>query len=229
MLDPPGDRALIISRKKIIDYMRAYFESWVEFANSEHVAIGIPKEDILLVSGTIKTERWMVGVFQGDDVRAKKTHISGKVGPFAGMELKINAEDRTLPTTHSRRGPDAESAARQVYPMVASGGVPERSSEQFQDTSSKVPDQCIFIHYWKMRSRRFLLPSGPIKAGAGPHRLPRNLDDPPSPSAVSLDPEEAHELSDVEPEFSSFPGVTKASMKVSSSYVVELLIRQVVR
>ena len=207
--------------------MRTNFESWIDFASSHSVGIGLSKEDIVFVSGTVKTMRWMVGVFQGDDVRAKKAHISGKVGPFAGLEFNVNAEDCTLPTTDYRYGPDAKPETGPVYPAVTNGtnGTPEMLSAQSQDSSSEAATQCIFIHYYKMKSR-WKFPGIPMKGASGSHQLPREPDDPPS-DASSSNPEET-QSDDADLEFVSFPGPerTKASVgPIGRSHFATLLTK----
>ena len=168
MLEPPGVTEDMQSRRHVVDYMRNNFDSWLEFANAAW-GLGIRPEDLLFVCGTLKTTQWAVAAFQGHTFRNKQGSVSGQLGSIGNVGITVQISDQLLPNTHHRTGP--QLPAVQVDPN-------RRLSYPGHETPATLvpnePDQCLFIHFYKMK-RRFWWKE-PMQAGAGPHQLPPGSD-----------------------------------------------------
>ena len=194
MLTPPGVAEDIESRRHIVNYMRNNFDSWLEFANgADSWGLDLRPEDLLFICGTLKTTQWAVAAFQGSMFRNKQGQVSGQIGPFGNLGISVQISNQFLPTTHHRSGPRIPAA--QV-------GDNHRLSYPGYDTPAGLshggPNQCLFVHYYKMKRRLWW--KEPMQAGAGPHQLPPGADNP-GPDAMSPRhyefETEAHEHDDV--------------------------------
>lgn len=120
------------------DYIIRHHESWYTLANDRK--LHIRREDILLVSGWIKTSAWAVAALVGE----------GQSHAFS-----LGAEGLSVAQAHFEVERSAEvemSVLQRSGPLVLSN--PERR------------DQCLFINYYKMKYRLPFLRQ--IVAGAGP-------------------------------------------------------------
>ena len=156
MLEPPGVTEDMQSRRHVVDYMRNNFDSWLEFANAAW-GLGIRPEDLLFVCGTLKTTQWALAAFQGSMFRNQLGHISEQLSSIGDSQV-FQIFDHKIPSTNFRAGPR--------LPTVHS------DSNHLADRLPR--NQCLFIHYYKMK-RRFWW-SHPLRAAAGPHQLPPGAD-----------------------------------------------------
>ncbi|TBU40271.1 hypothetical protein BD309DRAFT_993190 [Dichomitus squalens] len=147
LLEPPAESADIESKRHIVNYMRRHFDSWLDFVNGqEGMSLGLEEQDIVFVSGTMKTTHWGVAAFQGNGSERKEGRIIAQFTPYATASLSVSLANASMPRSHYRYGPHP---AQEV-------SVPR--------------NQCLFIHYYKMRRRR-PLPKFAMRAAAGPHDL----------------------------------------------------------
>ena len=154
VLEPPALGTEIHARLHIEKYMVNNFPAFIEYANTE-LGVGLRDEDLLFVSGTTKTTRWAVAAFQGDNFRNKEGVISGRLGSFTGVDFSVKFSDHFLPTDHYHTGPIALRDQDQ-------GG---SSRTALQGSQLGRQDQCLFIHYYKMKRRTFRWKSKePIRA-----------------------------------------------------------------
>lgn len=157
MLAPSGVSQTIMCRNLIARYMRTHFDRWLEFANSRF-EIGLKDEELIFVCGTTKTSRWGVAAFHGD-YRAKDGSIAANIGSLASIEFKLRVENATFQSSYFRSGPPE-------YPIGTSSPVGTSDERQVAQDGEAL-DQCLFMHYYKMK-RRILLPDFPMQAAAGP-------------------------------------------------------------
>lgn len=151
--------------------MRDNFDRWLEFANNRY-GLELKDQDLIFVCGTTKTSRWAVAAFQGPTYRKKEGHIHGDFGPLATAGLSISISNQQLPAQHWAHGPT------QTLTM--------------SPPAIDAQDQCLFLHYYKMKRRLWW--KEPIKAAAGPHQLP------PGPDTAGADASVAVNQYEFEPE-----------------------------
>ncbi|PIL35942.1 hypothetical protein GSI_01602 [Ganoderma sinense ZZ0214-1] len=161
LLAPPAVSKQIQSKKHIADYMRKNFPQWSELANS-HFGLGLKDEEIVFVSGTTKTSKWAVAAFHGE-YRRKEGSITADFGSLMGIEISVSISDEMLPSSYYRTGPAREPA---LSPLL-----PDTNEPVLSAPPQERCDQCIFLHYYKMK-RRLGWKSTPMQAAGGPHELP---------------------------------------------------------
>lgn len=159
VLGSSGRTQDVLSRQRIINYMEAHFDRWLEFANAR-LGLGLKEDQIMFVSGTTKTSRWGVAAFRGA-TREKRGTVVGNLGPLAAVDFSFSLSDAQLSSTHYRAGPTERPPC-----CVSTCGAGHQQEEY---------DQCVFIHYYKRKRRKWPLPSV-IKAAADPGDLPGGPD-----------------------------------------------------
>ncbi|KAM5537325.1 hypothetical protein V8D89_009055 [Ganoderma adspersum] len=103
-------------------YMRNNMDSWLEFANTK-LKLGLVEQDIVFVSSTVKTTRWVPGASAGED--------------FRGEDLEYVSEHPSSSGVHCLGDPfpACHSVAGLAEPSLNEGG------------------ECLFIGYFKMKRR----------------------------------------------------------------------------
>ena len=160
-----------IERDRIfVDYMKQHYDSWVEFAR-EH---GYP-EDVrpILVTGVDLTREFATVAYSDNRTRME-CEFSATLPAVASTSVSVWGSWHTRGLVHTNCGP---------HPTRRS----HRLSESFAP-ESEIPDeytQCVFIRYYAIR-KRLLFPTV-IKAGAGPHQLPKGNYDLSEEGVLSVD------------------------------------------
>ena len=108
--------------------MRENMDSWLKFANTR-LKLCLNEQDLVFVSGTMKTSCWALGASAGENFDSEEKYACEELG----SEL-ISSEDGGPRFV----GPD--------FSVCHSGGGPASAS-------SEVREQCLFIHYFKMKRR----------------------------------------------------------------------------
>ena len=209
-LDAPARHRVLISEHPIRRYMRRNIHSWLEFAINRW-GLNVRDEDLLFISGHTKTSRWAVAVFQGA-FQQKEGHITGDFGPFASSGISVSISNQTLPSDHYRSGPFAPSpgpsnsplpledessspsSTRPVSPDSPTSPLSTTSPTSSTARTSAPQNQCLFIQFWKIKRRKFLL-KGPIRAAAGYDELP-DPDPDTQDLSISVTSEDGSALSD---------------------------------
>ena len=200
-LDPPGMSRQLESRLSIVAYMREHIDNWLALANKGW-GLDLKEQDLIFVSGTMKTKRWMVTAYKGI-TECQEGAASLECGGSASAKFSISLSNQILPGTHYRIGPHQQS-----YGATASGSP---SSEVVQ---SGEQDQCIFIHYYKMRKRLWRLRE-PMRAAAGPHDLPHGPRDPDAVEGMVVDDDD---LSEDHPECTTVELVSTTNLVSVNTY-----------
>lgn len=93
----------------------------------------------MLVSGWLKTSRWALAAFQ-DQEQSHEISFDASAASFINASLQVSlANDSGRPGPHQRRGP---------Y-------MPDQHTNS---SSPRDPDQCMFLQYYKMKTRRLHAP-----------------------------------------------------------------------
>lgn len=235
VLNPRGEETVIDSAGLVINYLRANHTKWIEFANDPNgLGLGLKMEDVIFVSGVIKTANWGVAAFLSGQHETSGS-LSCSFGGVGSASISLSFTNVSTGGHWERAGPSASwralscrSTATSISSAVpspellsptgaslqsadtSSSGSPadsdsrrslsaihsfERGASPANPASSLLPspppraDQCIFFHYYKLKRRGILMipPQFELKAGAGPHELPRNPGGPEAHSQVLSD------------------------------------------
>ena len=116
------------------NYVLSYHASWYNFAVSQQRELDA--EDIVLVSGCMKTSEWALAAVTG---RGQSRTISfGPQGSDPSAQFGFEQSTDAVVSVTQRSGPKISD------PKAGRGGV------------SKTPDQCLFMKYYRVKYRRFL-------------------------------------------------------------------------
>ncbi|RPD75577.1 hypothetical protein L226DRAFT_49262 [Lentinus tigrinus ALCF2SS1-7] len=150
----------IESSAHVVSYMMRHHASWLELANSQArpgLGLGLKLEDLYFVTGTTKVPQWFIGVFEGTTERERGARLECTVTDV----FSLNAEVTDIRTIH--RTP------------ILKKGPTQRNMTMSIDR--ELPwDQCIFLHYFKMKKRVLIAPKV-IRAASGSDRLPESEPD----------------------------------------------------
>ncbi|KAI9060354.1 hypothetical protein FKP32DRAFT_1595433 [Trametes sanguinea] len=201
----------VLAEGTIKNYISANFDSWYKFATEER---GFPlrEQDLRFVIGTTKSIRWAVAAFRGR-YRNKKGALTGMLGAIPGTaNMSFTISDQSLPSTHWRIGPPTRTNPQPTHP--------ERL--RIEGSQGELPesyDQCLFVH--SVKAKRRLLPRF-LKAGAGPHELPRQDGDPPSEQVLSaVDGDSEYETDRDSEDSSDADSVLPDPVDVLLDYILE--------
>ena len=147
-----------IERERIFEnYIKRYFDSWVDFAREHGHGENIRP---VLVTGVDLT-REFAAIAYSDNHTRMECEFSAEVPAMASASVSMWGSWRTQGLVHTNCGP---------HPLPARGN---RSSNESSTLETVIPEeynQCVFIRYYTIR-RRVFIPTV-LKAGAGPHQLP---------------------------------------------------------
>lgn len=132
MLGDHATSSLVLKNNAFTAYMNAHHDAWHAFA----AALGhaIAPDDIVLVSGWLKTSEWALAACT-DCARAHQLTLDVQAGPLAGAQFGIKLAQDVQMSLEQRSGP-----SRAV---------------QHKHKGSKVRDQCLFLRYYKIKKRPF--------------------------------------------------------------------------
>ena len=160
-LKPPGRHIFIDTQLRIKNYMKSNVESWLEHANCVWEA-GKKEDDLMFVSGVVTTTEWVVAAIQRPIFKSKGESADvGDITTDSNGRVSVTLSGKALPSSHSRYGP-----------TDCQGNLITVTSDLVQDPCALEGNQCLFIHYYKMKRRWGLFPMEPMRAGAGYDQLP---------------------------------------------------------
>ena len=145
------------------EYTKRHYESWVKFARHKKYGKNVQP---VLVYGFDMTRDFAMVAYSTEGV-SLESDLTIAVPMLASASASIWGTWRTRCSPHINHGPQQRSPPSRRRAI-------DSSSSQWQDARS-IPDefnQCVFIRYYTMRSRKPLafFPKV-IRAGAGPHDL----------------------------------------------------------
>ena len=155
MLKKPAHRTYMNCDLRIRRYIRDHISSWCTFAN-EKLEIGLEEKDIIFVSGYTKTSVWAEAAFNHSSSSGELV-IAGGV-PSASGEFRVSMSRGVDASVFSRTGPLDRASMWEKDPRSAL-------------LESYDSDQCIFLNYYKMKSRAWWR-STVMRAAAGDHVFP---------------------------------------------------------
>ena len=174
----PTYREDIERKRRFRNYINDHYESWVEFARELDHGDNIRP---ILVTGVDLTREFATIAYSNNQANVK-CKFSAAVPTVGSASVSVWGSWHTRGLIHTNCGPSLR-----VTPTTQE----DSNSSQNSALQSAIPDennQCVFIRYYTIR-RRFLIPTV-IKAGAGPHQLPKS-----DPGGDNTDEEELQSLS----------------------------------
>ncbi|KAI0365467.1 WD40 repeat-like protein [Pilatotrama ljubarskyi] len=173
IVQPEADQLEMHPSKKLTQYIRTSLDSWYHFA-TDVLDLDIAREDILFISGAVKTDNWALGAFLR---RGSACQISfqANAGSFAQGSFNISKVHEHTVEPEWRTKPDGASLSPSPSSasLATSPTAVDQSSSRMSITSltlKKTPtgpkkDQTLFVNYYKMKRRFFR--SRIVKAAAG--------------------------------------------------------------
>ncbi|KAI0673289.1 WD40-repeat-containing domain protein [Trametes maxima] len=176
-LETPATAHIILSKRRVVTYLREHFDRWMEFANDDCGMI-LPQEQIYFVHGVVKTSRWACGAFQGSS-RNKEVSVNAQVLSLGNLSVSISINSEDAARVDYNYGPFRSHGTH--VPSIT------ESIEPREVEAAPKQDQCVFFNYFKAK-RRLWLGLKVIEAAAGPHELPPDYRGGASPSdPISVD------------------------------------------
>lgn len=169
-------REEVLSNNTFPTYMKKHFREWFRWVTSKGHQLKV--EQIVLVRGTVKTTEWTVAAFQSVG-KGRSINIQGSFVSAGSVGFELSKDTENDGSVEYRSGPD--TARRSPSPSRSLTTVdsnflqpvplqPTHSRSSSVTSSEKPFNQCVFLPFYKIKYRLFLLPS--IKAAAGYDELP---------------------------------------------------------
>ncbi|KAH9933270.1 hypothetical protein B0H21DRAFT_699524, partial [Amylocystis lapponica] len=167
IMKEPATREELAPTRKMANYMRQNFQNWHTFA-TEACDLDIQREDIIFVRGWVKTAEWAVAAFVYEG-RAAQLTFNGDfaAGANAAFTLAMDTDVTVFPEYNM--GP------RGMFQQGRGFSLRGTASSDADAAEDQLHEQCVFLHYYKMRIRLFW--PRVMKAAAGPLHPPRDHDD----------------------------------------------------
>ena len=143
------------------DYIIKHYESWVAFSRAQRHGDDIQP---ILVTGVDLTREFATAAYSNNRARME-CRFSAAAPTIASASVSMWGSWSTEGLIHTNCGPHFVHAIQGV-----------RESSEGPSLESEIPpddyNQCVFVRYFTIR-KLFMIPVV-IKAGAGPHRLPKS-------------------------------------------------------
>lgn len=159
MLKQAGHATRLDCTLAIQRYMRQNLEHWYLFA-TDRLGIDLQDSDLIFVYGFTKTTVWAEAAFSSSSADGELSISAGAPSLGASGAFSVELSKCQLPITFHRWGPRGRATAERELDALSTA--PNTSIED-------AFDQCIFLNYFKMKSR---FRRRIIRAAAGPHDLP---------------------------------------------------------
>ncbi|RDX40538.1 hypothetical protein OH76DRAFT_1366095 [Lentinus brumalis] len=151
VLKDDGAREALHPSRDLVQYIVRNHEAWHRFAQ-DVFRLDLVESDVLFVSGCVKTGAWALAAAT-HRAREGELVFGGTFGALSQASFSVAAEEKLTMSVEHRCGPE-----------------PPQGSAQSKR------DQCVFLHYYKLKRRRVLGPKVMRAASAEP-----SLGRPPSP------------------------------------------------
>ncbi|GJE89765.1 hypothetical protein PsYK624_058720 [Phanerochaete sordida] len=137
-----GHQRWYLSNRQFRDYIVAHHASWYAFADDNGYLLS--PDAIILVSGWLKTSEWAIATFANFD-RSQQIDLHASVGSYASAVFRAANHSVTHMSVEQRSGPQTRLAGHE---------------------SALPRDQCLFLRYYKLKTRTFGRPKVLLRADA---------------------------------------------------------------
>ncbi|GJE89743.1 hypothetical protein PsYK624_058490 [Phanerochaete sordida] len=131
VLGDSGHQEWYLRNRSFREYIAKYHSSWYDFALAKDHDIA--PESLVLVSGWLKTSEWAIATFANQG-KGHDISLNACAGSFASAAFEVSAGIEVQTSLEQRAGPPKISSA-----PVTSGSPPR--------------NQCMFIRYYKLKTR----------------------------------------------------------------------------
>ena len=146
VLSAPAIQEKVLPCTTFESYISRHSAAWHNFARSRNISI--KPDDIVLVSGWVKTSEWALAAFS-NNTSSHKMEFSGDAGGFAALDFCFTVTQDTQSSVDQRAGPVLKIPRRS--PELGAGSSPQtRGDIRLGNLRS---DQCLFLRYYKQRRR----------------------------------------------------------------------------
>lgn len=149
VLGDTGHQQWYLRNRSFREYIVKYHSSWYDFAvEKDH---DISPDSLVLVSGWLKTSEWAIATFSNHG-KAHDISLSACAGSYASAAFEISAGTEVQMSVEQRCGPPENSGAA----SPASG-----------EERRRLPhNQCLFLRYYKLKTRALGRPKVSVQAEA---------------------------------------------------------------
>ena len=147
VLDDGGVQETVVRSTAFQEYIYNHHQSWHAFAKKKGHSVEV--EEIVLVSGFVKTSSWAVATYAGQE-SSHDFSLSVGANGVASASADFSSEEKTNVKVLKRSGP----------------GPSKGSAKAKGKASSKEKNQCLFVQYYKCLPKGFGL-----KKIRGPNNL----------------------------------------------------------
>ncbi|KAI0937984.1 hypothetical protein AcV7_003303 [Taiwanofungus camphoratus] len=151
--------------RKMKNYMFKNIQSWHSFA-VDKLDVEIELEGIMFVRGWVKTTEWAVAAVLHEG-RSAKVSFNGDFGLPAEASFEFSASQEVSASYAHRSGPPRKKKEK---------GEKSKAKKNSLDAEPYKADQCVFLHYYKLKKRRFFGPKR-LEAAAEPRDPSPSSDD----------------------------------------------------
>ena len=138
ILKQAAHREVLHPSKDLAQYIIRNHRNWYRFAQ-DVFRLDLKEEDIIFIHGSVKTAEWALAAAT-QRAREGSLLFGGEFGPLARATFSVSASRSAAMSMEHRSGPK----------VARLGAGAEDSQNEF--------DQCVFLHYYKIKRRQFLGP-----------------------------------------------------------------------
>ena len=145
VLGDAGHQKWYISNRQFRQYIAKHHASWCDFA--EEKGYEVPADAIVLVSGWLKTSEWAIATFSNEG-KSHEISFNASAGSYASAAFEVSAAKEVQMSVEQRCGPPQDDRAQHTVSESLQGHLPH--------------NQCLFLRYYKYKSRALLRPRAKI-------------------------------------------------------------------
>ncbi|EMD33957.1 hypothetical protein CERSUDRAFT_107747 [Gelatoporia subvermispora B] len=145
-LEDAATRKELHSSRRMTNYMHQNYDDWHHFA-TEELGLELKPGDIIFVRGWVKTTGWAVASFMHSGRSCSLTFNTNPSLPGTAS-LNVSVSSDTSVSQQCRKGPTGSLSAGST-PIITNA---DSSSHPLYSQNRKA-DQCVFVHYYKLKRR----------------------------------------------------------------------------
>ncbi|KZT00235.1 uncharacterized protein LAESUDRAFT_666522 [Laetiporus sulphureus 93-53] len=170
VLGAPAIRHRLRHGRRIKTYIRTHLRNWHTFA-VKRLDLDLSEDDIIFVSGWVKTTAWSLAAFAGDAKNARITFSADGDGVAGGCWQINEARDANWAFEY-HSGPPSDGVRKNEERRINKAAAKNENDDGHRRGKQ---DQCVFLHYYKLKKRFLCIKS--MKAMAEPRSPSPGSDD----------------------------------------------------